>query len=272
MKLYNFEIGFDQPLFLIAGPCIIESEKITLDTAVKLKEITQKLGINFVFKASFEKANRSSVSGYRGLDFAKSLQILQKVKQEVDVLLITDVHEYTPIDEVVDVVDILQTPAFLCRQTNFIQKVASFNKPLNMKKGQFLSPWEMKNVVEKARAVGNQQIMVCERGTTFGYNNLVVDMRALAILHKETGCPVIFDAGHSVQLPGSNGNATGGLREYIPVLARAAVAVGISGIFVETHPNPDAALCDGPNSWPLSKMEAMLVVLKELDAIVKSHS
>lgn len=268
MRLCNFDIGIDQPLFLIAGPCVIESEQVTLDIAAQLKALTARLKMNFVFKASFEKANRTSVTGFRGLEFSKSLQILERVKNEIKVPVLTDVHEYSPFDEVASVVDVLQTPAFLCRQTSFIQKVAALGKPINMKKGQFLSPWEMQQVVNKARAVGNEQIMVCERGVSFGYNNLVVDMRSLAIM-RETNCPVIFDAGHSVQLPGGCGNATGGLREFIPVLARAAVAVGIAGLFVETHPEPDKALCDGPNSWPLTQMEELLITLQELDTVSK---
>ena len=270
MKLCNFEIGLDKPFFLISGPCIIESEQLAIDTAGYLKEITTNLGINFIFKSSFEKANRSSLKGFRGLGFDTSLKILQKVKEVVGVPILTDVHEDTPLSEVCAVVDVLQTPAFLCRQTNFIQKVAAQNKPVNLKKGQFLSPWEMKNVVAKAKATGNQNIMVCERGFSFGYNNLVVDMRGLAIM-RETNCPVIFDAGHSVQLPGGCGDATGGLREQIPVLARAAIAVGISGLFVETHPDPDNALCDGPNSMPLNLMKKFLQSLQEIDSVVKKH-
>lgn len=269
MQLCNFEIGIKQPLFLIAGPCVIESEKLAIETATKLKEITERLSINFIYKTSFEKANRTSVAGYRGPGFEEGLKILQKVRTEVGVPILTDVHEYTPLDEVAAVVDVLQTPAFLCRQTNFMQRVAACGKPINIKKGQFLSPWEMKNVVEKLRAVGNQQLMVCERGTTFGYHNLVVDMRSLAIL-RDTGCPVVFDAGHSVQLPGSTGCATGGQREFIPVLARAAAAVGIAGLFIETHPDPDNALCDGPNMWPLAEMEQLLTVVRDLDLVVKN--
>lgn len=270
MRLCNFEVGLDKAFFLIAGPCVIESEKLAMETATELKNITDKLGINFIYKTSFEKANRSSVSGYRGPGIADGLRILRKIKEEVGVPILTDVHEYTPMDEVASVVDVLQTPAFLCRQTQFIQKVASCGKPVNMKKGQFLSPAEMNNVVAKARATGNEQLMVCERGVSFGYNNLVVDMRSLVIM-RETGCPVIFDAGHSVQLPGAAGCATGGQREFVPVLARAAVAVGIAGLFVETHPDPDKALCDGPNSWPLSEMEAMLKQLQDIDIVVKNN-
>lgn len=270
MKLCNFEIGLDKPFFLIAGPCVIESEELALNSAFKLKEVTTKLGINFIYKSSFEKANRTSLKGFRGLGFEEGLAILQKVKDIVSVPILTDVHEYTDLEKVAVVADVLQTPAFLCRQTSFIQKVAAMQKPINIKKGQFLSPWEMKNVVEKARAVGNNKIMVCERGTSFGYNNLVVDMRSLAIM-RDTNCPVIFDAGHSVQLPGGMGNATGGLREFIPVLTRAAVASGISGLFIETHPEPEKALCDGPNSWPLDSIEDLLVTLKEIDSVVKKR-
>lgn len=268
MKLCGFEIGNSKPLFLIAGPCVIESEKIALESAVFLKDITSRLKINFVYKTSFEKANRTSVNGYSGLGFTEGMRILRKVKEEVEVPILTDVHEYTPYDEVAAVVDVLQTPAFLCRQTSFIEKVMAQNKPVNIKKGQFLSPWEMKNVVEKARSSGNNQITVCERGTTFGYNNLVVDMRSLEIL-KETNCPVIFDVGHSVQFPGGTGSATGGKREFIPVLARAAVAVGIAGLYLETHPSPDEALCDGPNMLPLAEIENLITVLQRIDLVVK---
>ena len=270
MKLCNFEVGLNKPFFLIAGPCVIESESLAIDTAATLQEITTRLGINYIYKTSFAKANRSSAKGFQGLGFDKAMQILQKVKQVVKVPILTDVHEDSPLEEVAKIADVLQTPAFLCRQTNFIQNVARQKKPVNIKKGQFLSPWEMKNVVEKAKATGNQDIMVCERGYTFGYNNLVVDMRSLAIM-RETGCPVIFDAGHSVQLPGGLGISTGGLREQIPVLARAAVAVGISGIYLETHPDPDKALCDGPNSMPLHLMERLLLCLQEIDKTVKKH-
>lgn len=269
MQICDFVVGNNKPFFLIAGPCVIESEKIAIETAIKLKEITAKLKINFIYKTSFEKANRTSVHGYSGPEFTAAMKILRKVKEEVGVPVLTDVHEYTPFAEVVDIVDVLQTPAFLCRQTRFIEKVMSFAKPVNMKKGQFLSPWEMQNVVEKARSSGNDKIMVCERGTTFGYNNLVVDMRSLEIL-RATGCPVIFDAGHSVQLPGVTGCATGGQPEFIPVLARAAIAVGIAGLFVETHPEPDKALCDGPNMLPLNRMEALLTILQEVDQVVKN--
>ncbi len=269
MKLCGFETGLDQPLFLIAGPCVIESEQLALDTSAELKKITQRLGINFIYKSSFDKANRSAGSSFRGPGIEQGLRILQKVKQETGVPVITDVHEDTPVDEVADVVDVLQTPAFLCRQTNFILKVASAGKPVNIKKGQFLAPWDMKNVVDKARSSGNEQIMVCERGVSFGYNNLVSDMRALAVM-RDTGCPVVFDATHSVQLPGGQGTTSGGQREHVPVLARAAVAAGISGLFMETHPDPDRALSDGPNAWPLDRIESLLKTLIAVDNIVKS--
>lgn len=268
MKLCNFEVGLTKPFFLIAGPCVIESEDLALESAGMLKEITNKLGINFIYKSSFDKANRTSHASFRGLGLEKGLQILEKVKTTVGVPVLTDVHEYTPIEEVATVVDVLQTPALLCRQTDFIQRVASSGKPVNIKKGQFLAPGDMKNVVAKAKEVGNQQIMVCERGTSFGYGNLVSDMRALAIM-RETDCPVVFDATHSVQLPGGQGTSSGGQREFVPILARAAIAVGISGIFMETHPDPDKALSDGPNSWPLDKMEELLGSLIELDKITK---
>ena len=268
MKLCGFEVGIDQPLFLIAGPCVVESEQLQLDTAGRLKEITGGLGINFIFKSSFDKANRTSGRSFRGLGMEEGLRILGEVKKQIGVPVLTDVHEYTPFDEVAEVVDVLQTPAFLCRQTDFIQKVARVGKPVNIKKGQFLSPWDMKNVVEKARAVGNEQITVCERGASFGYNNLVSDMRSLAVM-RETNCPVVFDATHSVQLPGGQGTKSGGQREFVPVLARAAVAVGVAGVFMETHPDPDKALSDGPNAWPLGQMEALLETLKELDVVAK---
>lgn len=268
MKLCDFEIGLEQPFFLIAGNCVVESEQLAIDTAGALKEITERLGINFIYKSSFEKANRTSVDGYRGPGFEQGLRILQKVKKDIGVPILTDVHEDTSLLEVAEVADVLQTPAFLCRQTNFIARVMACGKPVNIKKGQFLSPWEMKNVVDKARSSGNHQIMVCERGSSFGYNNLVVDMRSLAIM-RDTNCPVIFDAGHSVQLPGAMGKATGGNREFIPVLARAAIAVGIAGLFVEVHPEPDKALCDGPNSLALKDVEKLLITLKELDGAVK---
>ena len=269
MQLCNFEAGVDKPLFLIAGPCVIESEQLAMDTAGTLKEITAELGIPFIYKSSYDKANRSSHESYRGPGIEQGLTILKKIKDTVNVPVLTDVHEDSPLDEVADAVDVLQTPAFLCRQTNFIQRVAAQGKPVNIKKGQFLAPWDMIPVVEKARASGNQQIMVCERGASFGYNYLVSDMRALMIL-RETGCPVVFDATHSVQLPGGLGNKSGGQREFIPVLARAATAVGIAGIFMETHPDPDKALSDGPNSWPLGKIRPLLEMLKKIDNEVKN--
>lgn len=271
MKLCNFKVGLGQPLFLIAGPCVIENEALVIDVAGQLKEITTELGIPFIFKSSFDKANRSSHESYRGMGVEKGLVILQKVKEQVGVPVLTDVHEDTPFDEVSSVVDVLQTPAFLCRQTNFIEKVARCGIPVNIKKGQFLAPWDMQHVVAKARAAGNEQIMVCERGVSFGYNNLVSDMRSLAIM-RETRCPVVFDATHSVQLPGGQGSVSGGQREFVPVLARAAVAAGIAGIFMETHPNPEKALSDGPNSWPLAKMKDLLTTLKALDVLVKSDN
>jgi len=270
MDLCGFKVGLDQPFFLLAGPCVIESEGLALDTAGQLKEMTDKLGIPFIYKSSFDKANRSSMDSFRGLGLEEGLRILQKVKDELGVPVITDVHEDTPMDEVAEVVDVLQTPAFLCRQTNFILRVASAGKPVNIKKGQFMAPWDMKNVVDKARSTGNQQIMVCDRGVSFGYNNLVSDMRALAVM-RDTGCPVVFDATHSVQLPGGQGTSSGGQREHVPVLARAAVAAGISGLFMETHPNPEEALSDGPNAWPLPKMAALLERLQQIDALVKAQ-
>jgi 2-dehydro-3-deoxyphosphooctonate aldolase (KDO 8-P synthase) len=253
VKLVNFTVGPDQPLFLIAGPCVVESEGLILDTAGKLKELTSRLGIPFIFKSSFDKANRSSQKSYRGPGMEEGLRILSEVKRQLGLPVLTDVHEDTPMAEVAAVVDVLQTPAFLARQTNFILNVCSQNRPVNIKKGQFLSPWEMQNVVDKARSTGNPQIMVCERGFSFGYNNLVSDMRSLSVM-RATGCPVVFDATHSVQLPGGKGTASGGQREFVPVLARAAVAAGVSGIFMETHPDPDKALSDGPNAWPLARM------------------
>jgi 2-dehydro-3-deoxyphosphooctonate aldolase (KDO 8-P synthase) len=268
MKLCGFDVGLQAPLFLIAGPCVIESEALALETAGYLKTLCEQLGISFIYKSSFDKANRSSGTSYRGPGIEKGLQILEKVKRDVGVPILTDVHEGTPLNEVASVVDVLQTPAFLCRQTNFIQNVAKTNKPVNIKKGQFLSPWDMKHVVAKAKAVGNDRIMVCERGASFGYNNLVSDMRSLQIM-REANCPVVFDATHSVQLPGGAGGVSGGQREFIPVLARAAVAAGISGLFMETHPNPDKALSDGPNSWPLDKMKGLLEQLMALDAVFK---
>ena len=269
MKLCGFEAGLDRPFFLIAGPCAIESEQLALDTASQLKEITARLGIPFIYKSSFDKANRSSIDSYRGLGMEEGLRILQKVKDEVDVPVLTDVHEDTDIAAVAAVVDVLQTPAFLCRQTNFITRVASAGLPVNIKKGQFLSPWEMKNVSNKAKSTGNGQIMVCERGASFGYNNLVSDMRSLAVM-RDTGCPVVFDGTHSVQLPGGQGDSSGGQREFIPVLARAAIAVGISGLFMETHPDPANAKSDGPNAWPLHRMEELLTTLKKLDEATKA--
>jgi 2-dehydro-3-deoxyphosphooctonate aldolase (KDO 8-P synthase) len=268
MKLCDFEVGLQQPFFLIAGPCVVESLELARETAGQLQEITQQLKIPFIYKSSFDKANRSSVNSFRGLGIEKGLQILSQVKKEFNLPILTDVHEDTPMQEVADVVDVFQTPAFLCRQTNFIQRVASCNIPVNIKKGQFLSPAEMKHVVDKAKAQGNEQIMVCERGASFGYNNLVSDMRSLVIM-RNTDCPVVFDATHSVQLPGGNDGSSGGQREFVPVLARAAVASGISGLFMETHPNPEAAKSDGPNSWPLAKIKALLEQLKEIDSVVK---
>jgi 2-dehydro-3-deoxyphosphooctonate aldolase (KDO 8-P synthase) len=269
MKLHGFDVGPDQPFFLIAGPCVVESERLVLDTAAKLKDITRRLGIPLIFKSSFDKANRSSQTSFRGPGLEQGLRILGEVRRQLKLPVLTDVHEDTPLAEVAPEVDILQTPAFLCRQTNFILNVASQGKPVNIKKGQFLSPWEMQNVVDKARSTGNQQIMVCERGFSFGYNNLVSDMRSLMVM-RSTGCPVVFDATHSVQLPGGKGSASGGQREFIPVLARAAVAAGIAGLFMETHPDPDKALSDGPNAWPLDRMESLLTTLKALDAATKA--
>ena len=269
MELCGFEVGLDRPLFLIAGPCVIESEALVLETAAAMKEITARLGIPFIFKSSFDKANRSSHDSPRGPGLEAGLRILQKVKDELGLPVLTDVHEDTPLDEVAAVVDVLQTPAFLCRQTNFIQAVASQGKPVNIKKGQFLAPWDMKNVVEKARAVGNHQIMACERGVSFGYNTLVSDMRSLKVM-RETRAPVVYDATHSVQQPGGQGRSSGGDRTMVPVLARAAVAAGVSGLFMETHPDPDRALSDGPNMWPVGRMEALLGTLKTIDDAVKS--
>ena len=269
MKLCGFEVGLDRPLFLIAGPDTLESEQLCLDVAGKLKEHTAKLGVPYIFKGSFDKANRTSGKSYRGPGMAEGLKILAKVKK-LGVPVLTDVHEDTPLKEVAAVVDIIQTPAFLCRQTNFIRAAASQGKPLNIKKGQFLSPWEMQNVVDKAKSTGNQQILVCERGFSFGYNNLVADMRGLAAM-RATGCPVVFDATHSVQLPGGQGGSSGGQREFIPVLARAAVGAGVSGVFMETHPRPDEALCDGPNSWPLALMPELLETLVDVDRAVKKR-
>ncbi len=270
MKLCGFEVGLHQPLFLIAGPCVIESEQLALDSAGQLKEITARMGIPFIYKSSFDKANRTSSKSFRGLGLEQGLKILQKVQRQIGVPVLTDVHEDTPLEEVASVVDVLQTPAFLCRQTNFIQNVARQGKPVNIKKGQFLAPWDMKNVAAKARETGNEQILVCERGVSFGYNNLVSDMRALAVM-RDTGCPVVFDATHSVQLPGGQGSVSGGQREFVPVLARAAVAAGVAGLFMETHPHPEQALSDGPNAWPLEMIEELLITLKELDAVVKKN-
>jgi 2-dehydro-3-deoxyphosphooctonate aldolase (KDO 8-P synthase) len=269
VNLLNFNVGPDKPFFLIAGPCVVESEGLVLDTAGKLKELTTRLGIPYIFKASYDKANRSSRSSFRGPGMEEGLRILAEVKRQLQLPVLTDVHEDTPMAEVAEVVDVLQTPAFLCRQTNFIVNVCSQRRPVNIKKGQFLSPWEMQNVVDKARSTGNEQIMVCERGFSFGYNNLVSDMRSLAVM-RATGCPVVFDATHSVQLPGGKGNASGGQREFVPVLARAAIAAGIAGIFMETHPDPDKALSDGPNAWPLARMGALLETLIDIDRAVKS--
>ncbi|MFK5949083.1 MAG: 3-deoxy-8-phosphooctulonate synthase [Methylococcales bacterium] len=271
MKLCGFEVGLDKPLFLIAGTCVIESEQMTLDTAGYLKEVTDALGIPFIYKSSFDKANRSSHDSFRGPGLEKGLAILQKVKDQIGVPVLTDVHEDTPLDEVASVVDIMQTPAFLSRQTNFIQNVAKQGIPVNIKKGQFLAPWDMVHVAAKAKATGNDQIMVCERGASFGYNNLVSDMRSLAEMRK-TDCPVVFDATHSVQLPGGQGTCSGGQREHVPVLARAAVAAGIAGVFMETHPKPDEALSDGPNSWPLHRMKELLETLITIDQAVKANS
>lgn len=269
MKLCGFEAGLDHPLFLIAGPCVIESRELVLETAGQLREITAALGIPFIFKASYDKANRSSGKSFRGPGRQAGLQILAEVRSQIGVPVLTDVHSADELPEVAAVVDVLQTPAFLCRQTDFIHAVAAIGKPVNIKKGQFLAPHDMKNVVDKARAAsGCDNILVCERGVSFGYNNLVSDMRALAIM-RETGCPVVFDATHSVQLPGGQGNASGGQREFVPVLARAAIAAGVAGVFMETHPDPETALSDGPNAWPLHKMKPLLATLKELDTLVK---
>jgi 2-dehydro-3-deoxyphosphooctonate aldolase (KDO 8-P synthase) len=270
MKLCGFEVGPDRPFFLIAGPCVVESEGLVIEVAGRMKEMTGELGIPYVFKASYDKANRSSAKSFRGPGIDEGLRILAEVKRQVGVPVLTDVHEDTPFAEVAAVVDVLQTPAFLCRQTNFIIKASSQGRPVNIKKGQFLSPWEMGNVVDKARSTGNQQVMVCERGFSFGYNNLVSDMRGLAVM-RQTGCPVVFDATHSVQLPGGQGSASGGQREFVPVLSRAAVGAGVAGLFMETHPDPSKALSDGPNAWPLGRMRSLLTVLKALDAAVKAQ-
>jgi 2-dehydro-3-deoxyphosphooctonate aldolase (KDO 8-P synthase) len=270
MKLCGFEVGLDRPLFLIAGPCVIEGREFSLETAGRLKEIAARVGVPFIYKSSFDKANRSSIGSFRGPGMEEGLKILEAVKREIGVPVLTDIHEDTPLGEVAAVVDVLQTPAFLCRQTNFIVAACSQGRPVNIKKGQFLSPWEMKNVIDKARSTGNEQVMACERGFTFGYNNLVSDMRALAVM-RDTGAPVVFDATHSVQLPGGKGSASGGQREFVPVLARAAVAAGVSGLFMETHPDPANALSDGPNAWPLDRLEGLLETLKVLDQTVKAR-
>ncbi len=270
MKLCGFEVGIDQPLFLISGPCVIESEQLAMDTAGRLKEICASLNVPFIYKSSFDKANRSSAKSFRGLGMDEGLRILSEVKKKLGVPVLTDVHEDTPLEEVAAVVDVLQTPAFLCRQTNFIQNVARQGKAVNIKKGQFLAPWDMKNVVDKARAVGNDQIMVCERGVSLGYNTLISDMRGLMVM-RDTGCPVVFDATHSVQQPGGQGDRSGGQREFVPVLARAAVASGIAGLFAETHPDPEHALSDGPNAWPLELVKELLETLKEIDVLVKQR-
>ena len=270
MRLAGFDVGLDRPLFLIAGPCVVESEQLQVDVAGRLKEVTAALGVPFIFKSSYDKANRSSGRSFRGLGIDEGLRILAEVKRQVGVPVLTDVHSEAELPAVVKLVDAIQTPAFLCRQTNFILGAASQGKPVNIKKGQFLSPWEMRNVVEKARSTGNEAILVCERGFSFGYNNLVADMRSLAVM-RETGCPVVFDATHSVQLPGGQGHASGGQREFVPVLARAAIAAGVAGVFMETHPDPSKALSDGPNAWPLGRMGALLAVMKEIDAAVKSR-
>jgi 2-dehydro-3-deoxyphosphooctonate aldolase (KDO 8-P synthase) len=270
MKLCGFEVGPDRPFFLIAGPCVIEGETLVMEIAGRMRELTGELGIPYIFKASYDKANRSSKGSFRGPGIEAGLRILGEVRRQLGIPVLTDVHEDTPLAEVASVVDVLQTPAFLCRQTNFIVNTASQGKPVNIKKGQFLSPWEMRNVVEKARSSGNESILVCERGFSFGYNNLVADMRSLAVM-RDTGCPVVFDATHSVQLPGGQGSASGGQREFVPVLARAAIAAGVAGVFMETHPDPSKALSDGPNAWPLDRMRALLTVMKEIDAAVKSR-
>lgn len=270
MKLCGFNAANDQPMFLIAGTCVVESEAMAIDTAGTLKEICADLGVPFIYKSSFDKANRSSRDGFRGPGMEEGLRILAEVKRQLNVPILTDVHEDTPMDEVADVVDVLQTPAFLCRQTNFILRAAGAGKPVNIKKGQFLSPWEMQNVVDKAKSTGNDSIMVCERGFSFGYNNLISDMRGLAVM-RGTGCPVVFDATHSVQLPGGKGSSSGGRREFIPVLARAAIAAGVAGLFMETHPDPDKALSDGPNAWPLAKMAVLLETLVAIDKTVKAQ-
>ena len=271
MKLAGVEVGARAPFFLIAGPCVIESEALCEEVAGRGRELCSRLGVHYIFKASYDKANRSSRSSFRGPGMDAGLKVLEGIRKKFALPVLTDVHEDTPLAEVASVVDVLQTPAFLCRQTNFIVAAASQGKPVNIKKGQFLSPWEMQNVVDKARSTGNPDIMVCERGFSFGYNNLVSDMRSLAVM-RATGCPVVFDATHSVQLPGGQGSASGGQREFVPVLARAAVAAGIAGLFMETHPDPAKALSDGPNAWPLARMESLLSTLVELDRVVKSKA
>lgn len=269
MNICGFEVGLDHPFFLIAGPCVVESLDLAQETAGQLKEITEKFNVPFIYKSSFDKANRTSENSFRGLGLEKGLAILQSVKDEFKLPILTDVHEDSPLEEVAEVADVLQTPAFLCRQTNYIQRVASVGRPVNIKKGQFLSPWDMKHVVSKAKAVGNEHIMVCERGASFGYGNLVSDMRSIAIM-RESGCPVVFDATHSVQLPGGEGSQSGGQREFVPVLARAAISVGVAGLFMETHPDPKYAKSDGPNSLPLKLVPELLSTLRELDKVVKS--
>jgi 2-dehydro-3-deoxyphosphooctonate aldolase (KDO 8-P synthase) len=270
MKLCHFEAGLDQPFFLLSGPCVVESEKLTMEIAESLKEITDDLGIPYIFKASFDKANRSSHASFRGPGMEEGLRILEKVKNDLGLPIVTDVHEYTPLDEVASVVDVMQTPAFLCRQTNFIQNVAKQGIPVNVKKGQFLAPWDMKNVIDKAKSTGNEQIMICERGASFGYNTLVSDMRGLASM-RESNVPIVFDATHSVQQPGGQGTCSGGERQHVPVLARAAMAAGISGIFMESHPKPEEALSDGPNSWPTGRMRELLETLLKIDQVAKAQ-
>ena len=270
MKLLDFEIGIEHPFFLIAGPCVIESESLALETATYLKRVTSDLRINFIYKSSYDKANRTSANSFRGLGIEEGLRILQKVKDEVGVSTLTDIHEDSPLDEVASVVDMLQTPAFLVRQTNFIQNVCKQGLPVNIKKGQFQAPWDINNVVEKAIATGNKQITVCDRGTSFGYNTLISDMRGLSTM-RSTNCPIVFDATHSVQQPGGQGSSSGGQRNMVPVLSRAAIAVGISGLFIETHPDPDNAMSDGPNSMPIDKMKELLSTLKDLDIVTKNN-
>jgi len=271
MNLLDFHAGIEHPFFLIAGPCVIESEQLAIETASYLKKVCNELNINFIYKSSFDKANRTSADSFRGLGIEEGLRILEKVKLEVGVPVLTDVHEDSPLDEVSSVVDVLQTPAFLVRQTNFIQNVCSQGLPVNIKKGQFQAPWDMENVVEKAKATGNQQIMVCDRGTSFGYNTLVSDMRGLSSM-RSTDCPIVFDATHSVQQPGGQGKSSGGQREMVPVLARAAIAVGVSGVFMETHPNPAKAMSDGQNSMPMNLMFTLLETLKEIDSVTKKNN